>query len=245
MSDRVRADQRVLDLGLAPTRSKAQALILAGEVLDADGHRVQKSGQQVSAQALLTLRGEPMRYVSRGGYKLEAALEAFAIDPRGKTALDVGASTGGFTDCLLQRGAERVYALDVGYNQLVWELRNDPRVVVIERTNIRNATDAHIPESVDLIVFDVSFISLQLVVPPAMTFAKRSLELVALVKPQFEVGKERVGKGGIVRDDDARAEVVASIERFFLSQGLTVRGTIESPITGAKGNQEYLISAMR
>lgn len=220
-------------------------MILAGQILDPDGHPIEKSGQAVATDSVLNLRGDPPRYVSRGGLKLEAALDAFNVDPLDKVALDVGASTGGFTDCLLQRYAKRVYALDVGYNQLAWSVRNDERVVVVERTNIRTATAEHVPESVDIIVFDVSFISLQLVIPPALTFAKRKVELVALVKPQFEVGKERVGKGGIVRDDAARAEAVEAIERLCQAQGLSVRGSMSSPITGAKGNREYLVSAGR
>lgn len=241
----IRADQRLVELGLAASRSKAQALILAGSVVTRAGQRIVKAGQPVAAGQELCLKGEPLPFVSRGGLKLAAALDEFGLDPRGWTVLDVGASTGGFTDCLLQRGATRVYALDVGYNQLAWELRTHDRVVSMERVNIRNAGPDLIPEKVDALVFDVSFISLERVIPPALDFAKPHAELIALVKPQFEVGRQHVGKGGIVRNDEARMAAVRSIEGLISKMGLTSRGTMPSPITGAKGNQEFLISAYR
>lgn len=243
--DRVRADQRLVELGLAPSRTKAQALILAGEVMDADGHLIVKPGEAVAKDRTMRLRGEPVPYVSRGGLKLAGALDSFDLDVEGRIALDVGASTGGFTDCLLQRGAERVYALDVGYNQLAWSLRQDPRVVVHERLNIRDAPLDLLPERVDLIVVDVSFISLHLVLPAAMAFADVECDLVALIKPQFEVGPERVGKGGIVRDEKARGEAVESIRALIKTLGLIERGISAAVITGTKGNQEFLIHGQR
>lgn len=242
---KTRADARVHELGLADSRAKARALILAGSVLDENGHPIGKPGAMVPDDAHLVLRGEALPFVSRGGLKLEAALEHFGIDVAGKVALDVGASTGGFTDCLLQRGAARVYAIDVGYNQLAWSLRNDARVVVHEKVNIRGATRDLVPEPVEIIVIDVSFISLEVVIPPALELAAEHVALVALIKPQFEVGKERVGKGGIVRDEDARERAVRRIEAFLAGVGLAHEGTIPSPITGAKGNREYLIYGRR
>ncbi len=242
---KTRADARVLELGLAESRAKAQALILAGAILDENGHQIGKPGAMVADDAELVLKGETLPFVSRGGLKLDAALGHFGIDVEGRVALDVGASTGGFTDCLLQRGAAKVYAIDVGYNQLAWPLRNDARVVVHEKVNIRAATRELVPEPVELIVIDVSFISLKLVIPPALELAAEHVDLVSLVKPQFEVGKERVGKGGIVRDDAARDEAVRSLESFLPRAGLTHVGTIPSPITGAKGNREFLIYGRR
>lgn len=235
----------MVELGLAPSRSKAQALILAGEVVDADGHVIAKPGEAVTKDRSMRLRGEPLPYVSRGGLKLAGALDSFDVDVTGRIALDVGASTGGFTDCLLQRGAERVYALDVGYNQLAWSLRRDPRVVVHERVNVRDAPLDLLPERVQLIVVDVSFISLHLVLPAAMVFADVQCDLVALIKPQFEVGPERVGKGGIVRDAAARREAVESIQALIRTLGLEERGLCAAAITGTKGNQEFLIHGHR
>ncbi|MEL6544339.1 MAG: TlyA family RNA methyltransferase [Myxococcota bacterium] len=240
-----RADNRVVALGLADSRAKAQALILAGSVLDSNGHPVKKPGQQLESDAELILKGESLPFVSRGGLKLDAALEHFSIDVQDRICLDVGASTGGFTDCLLQRGAKTVYALDVGYNQLAWSLRTDPRVVVHEKVNIRSATREIVPDPVQLIVVDVSFISLRLVLPPALELAAEQCSIVALIKPQFEVGKEGVGKGGIVRDEALREDVVAKLEAFLPDIGLEHRGTIPSPITGAKGNREFLLYGCR
>ncbi len=240
---RQRADVLAVEQGLADSRSRAQALILAGAVLFGDGERVDKPGQQLDEHATLYLREQPLPYVSRGGLKLEAALRRLAVDPTGRVALDVGASTGGFTDCLLQHGAERVYALDVGHNQIAWKLRQDPRVVVIENCNARTIAPDRIPEPCGVIVIDVSFISLALVVAPVLAFAAPGAELVALVKPQFEAGRDRVGKGGIVRDEAVRRrtrdDVVALLESF----GARDVRTMESPIRGAKGNVEYLVAA--
>ncbi|MEM6733639.1 MAG: TlyA family RNA methyltransferase [Myxococcota bacterium] len=244
-SARIRADQRVVALGLAESRTKAQALILAGSVLDARGQLIEKPGQLVLSEIDLVLKDQSPAYVSRGGLKLEAALDAFGVEVEGRVGLDVGASTGGFTDCLLQRGAKRVYAVDVGYNQLAWSLRNDERVVVHERVNIRTAEPELLPEAVDIVVIDVSFIGLRLVLPKALEFGGSPLHVIALIKPQFEVGKDRVGKGGIVRDDAAREEAVRAIEGFLPSLGLEHVGTIPSPITGAKGNREFLFYGRR
>jgi 23S rRNA (cytidine1920-2'-O)/16S rRNA (cytidine1409-2'-O)-methyltransferase len=244
-SRRVRLDQRVVECGLAPTRTQAQALILAGKLFLA-GTRVDKPGSLVAADAALELRGEPHPWVSRGGVKLAHALDHFALDPHGATALDVGASTGGFTDVLLQRGAARVYAVDVGRGQLDWKLRGDPRVVVLERTNARHLTRAQLPEPIDLVVCDASFIGLETVLPTALALAAPRARLVALIKPQFEVGKGRVGKGGVVRDPELHAEVCARIERWLTdTMGWRVLGLTESPIRGSDGNREFLIAAER
>ncbi len=242
---RERADILVVRQGLADSRTRAQALILAGAILDERDQRIDKPGQLLDLGTTLKRKGQPLKYVSRGGLKLEAALDAFAVDPAGRTCLDVGASTGGFTDCLLQRGAAKVYAVDVGYGQIAWSLRQDPRVVVIERCNIRTASDELLPERVDLIVFDLSFISLRLVLERTLRFAKPVVRLVALVKPQFEVGRERVGKGGIVRDAAAREEVVAAVGHELTHLGLTDVHHIVSPIQGADGNIEFLIQGRR
>src|SRR5438105_11931877 len=241
---RVRADLLLVERGLAETRSKAQALILAGEVV-ANDHRVEKPGQLLDRAAELRLKSDPsaLRYVSRGGLKLEHALDHFAIDPRGKVAVDLGASTGGFTDVLLQRGALRVHAVDVGYGQLHARLRADPRVVVHERVNARELT---LPEPCAAAVADLSFISLKLVLP-ALVGALRSSDAWAcvLVKPQFEAGRPEVGKGGVVRDAAVHARVVSEIADEFRRLGLLVRGVVESPIQGPAGNREYLMAAAR
>jgi 23S rRNA (cytidine1920-2'-O)/16S rRNA (cytidine1409-2'-O)-methyltransferase len=240
---RQRADILVVEQGLAPTRSRAQALILAGTVLCGPDRKVEKPGDLLDASVELSLRGDPLPYVSRGGLKLAAALDAFGVDVRDRVALDVGASTGGFTDCLLQRGARKVYAVDVGYGQLAWSLRQDGRVVVIERANIRTLDPAAVPEPCGLIVIDVSFISLEIVIPAALRFAAPAATLVALVKPQFEVGPERVGKGGIVRDAAARAGALDKVRAACVAMGLGELASIDSPILGAKGNHEYLLRA--
>jgi 23S rRNA (cytidine1920-2'-O)/16S rRNA (cytidine1409-2'-O)-methyltransferase len=220
-------------------------LILAGAILTGDGHPVAKSGDLLDEEIELRLRGEPNPFVSRGGLKLAAALDAFQIDPTGQVCLDVGASTGGFTDCLLQRGAERVYAVDVGTNQLAWSLRRDPRVVVIERCNIRHIEPDRIPELCSILVADVSFISLTLALPPALQFAASTCDVVALVKPQFEVGRDEVGKGGVVRDAAARHRALQRIERVFRDLGLATVRSIDSPVAGAKGNLEFLLAGRR
>ena len=210
-----------------------------------DQRRLDKPGQAVSADLPLEVRATGTPYVSRGGVKLAHALDHFNVDPTGRVALDVGASTGGFTDVLLQRGARLVYAVDVGHGQLDWRLRNDPRVVVLERTNARHLTHALIPQPADLVVCDASFISLSLVLPAALQLAPAGGRLVALIKPQFEVGKGRVGKGGVVRDPALHAEVCDQIARWLEAEGWQVQGLTPSPLTGPKGNREFLICALR
>jgi 23S rRNA (cytidine1920-2'-O)/16S rRNA (cytidine1409-2'-O)-methyltransferase len=238
-----RLDQLLALRGLAESRAKAQALILAGRVFSGE-RRLDKPGHQVAADLEVQVREPESPYVSRGGLKLAHALDRFAIDPAGLVALDVGASTGGFTDVLLRRGAAKVYAVDVGHGQLDWRLRNDPRVVVLERTNARTLTREQVPEPVDLVACDASFISLQVVLPAALQLASPSAWLVALIKPQFEVGKGRAGKGGVVRDPALHEEVCSEIRRWLEDeQGWEVSGLTESPITGPKGNREFLIAA--
>jgi 23S rRNA (cytidine1920-2'-O)/16S rRNA (cytidine1409-2'-O)-methyltransferase len=239
-----RLDRLLVDRGLMESRERGQAMILAGQVL-VNGQKVDKAGTPVPTDADIRILGEQLRYVSRGGLKLEAALSEFAIDVQGRTALDVGASTGGFTDCLLQHGAEKVYAVDVGYGQMAWSLRQDPRVVIIERVNARQIDPALVPEPIGIAVIDVSFISLEKVVPSILQFLKPHADIIALIKPQFEVGKEQVGKGGIVRDEGARNSAVKRIEAFFQSTGFEVKGVIPSPIQGQDGNVEFLIHAVK
>jgi len=240
---RVRADRALVEQGLVESRARAQAFILAGRVYDGE-RRVEKPGQLVPTDRALGLRGADHPWVSRGGVKLAHALERFAIDPRGLVAIDLGASTGGFTDVLLARGASRVYAVDVGRGQLAWRLRQDPRVVVLERVNARSLSGSEVPEAVDLIVCDVSFIGLKLVLPASMALARPGAWLVALIKPQFEVGKDKVGKGGVVRDPALHESVCRDIRAWLESRpGWSVVGTCESPILGAQGNREFLIAA--
>ncbi len=242
---KLRADLLVVEQGLAETRSRAQALILAGAVLYGEGRRVDKPGEQLSPDTVLHLKGEPLPYVSRGGLKLAAALDAFAVPVEGKICLDVGASTGGFTDVLLKRGAARVYAVDVGYGQLAHALRQDPRVVVLERHNIRSLPPGTLPEPCAIVVIDVSFISLKLVLPALEPYLLPGARLVALVKPQFEVGRADVGKGGIVRDPEARARALREVSELAAARGWRELRTMDSPILGAKGNHEYLLTAQR
>ncbi len=231
--------------GLADSRAKAQALILAGVVYSGE-RRIDKPGQGMAAEAPLEVRGRDHPWVSRGGVKLAHGLEHFAIDPAGKTALDIGASTGGFTDVLLTNGAARVYAVDVGSGQFDWRLRNDSRVVVLERTNARYLTPEQVPDAIDLIVCDASFIGLRTILPAAMALAATGAILVALIKPQFEVGKDRVGKGGVVRDPALHEAVCAEISDWLAARpGWTVLGVTESPLTGPKGNKEFLIAGRR
>ncbi len=237
---RERADKRVVDLGLAPSRTRAQALILAGQVVIGD-HVVDKPGALVPVDAEVRLKGEILPFVSRGGLKLERALDHFAIDVTGLRAIDVGASTGGFTDCLLQRGAVAVCAVDVGYNQLAWKLREDPRVHVVERVNARYLDVATLPFSPELAVCDVSFISLTIILPKLVETGAAAL--ICLIKPQFEVGRERVGKGGVVRDDGARQDAIDKCCSAAKELGCEVVGVIESPIKGPAGNVEYLMYA--
>ena len=237
---RVRADLALVDQGLAPSRERARALILAGEVLDGD-RPIDKAGELVAPDAPLRLRHAPMPYVSRGGVKLAHALATCGVDPKGLTAADVGASTGGFTDCLLQAGAARVYCIDVGYGQLDAKIANDPRVTVLDRTNVRNAPPDLLPAPADLAVVDVSFISLKLVLPALPALLRPGAPVVALVKPQFEVGRARIGKGGIVRDEAARADALVAVAATARELGYAVRGDTVSPITGGKGNIEFLL----
>jgi 23S rRNA (cytidine1920-2'-O)/16S rRNA (cytidine1409-2'-O)-methyltransferase len=239
---KIRLDQALVERGLAPTRAAAQRLVMAGLVFSGD-RRLDKAGHAIATDMPIEVRGQPHPYVSRGGLKLEKGLDHFAIPVAGRIALDVGASTGGFTDLLLQRGVAKVYAIDVGTNQLAWKLRSDPRVISMERTNIREVTKAHVPEPIDLIVCDASFIGLRTALPAALALAAPGADLVALIKPQFEVGKGRVGKGGIVRDPALHAEVCATIADWLAAQpGWTVLGVTESPIEGAEGNKEFLIA---
>ena len=239
-----RLDQLLIERGLAESRARAQALILAGRVFSGE-RRLDKPGQAVATDIELCVRTPGPAYASRGGIKLAHGLDHFGIDPAGSVALDVGASTGGFTDVLLRRGAARVHAVDVGHGQLDWRLRNDPRVVVLERTNVRHLTREHVPEAIDLVVCDVSFISLELALPAALALAGRNARVVALIKPQFEVGKGQVGKGGVVRDPALHEAVCARIARWLSEQGWQVLGVTASPITGPKGNREFLIAARR
>jgi 23S rRNA (cytidine1920-2'-O)/16S rRNA (cytidine1409-2'-O)-methyltransferase len=232
-----RLDVLLVQRGLAESRTHAQRLIGAGEVR-VDGEVVDKAGTRVEAEAALEVAQRPA-FASRGGHKLDAALEAFMVPVTGRVALDVGASTGGFTDVLLQRGAAKVYALDVGYGQLAWELRQDPRVVVMERTNIRHVES--LPELVEMVVIDVSFISLRLVLPVVARLAAPGAQIVALIKPQFEVGKGMVGKGGVVRDPALHRQVLAEVLGWARENGFEVRGLIRSPIVGPAGNVEFLM----
>ena len=235
----------MVERGLAESRAKAQALVLAGQVFSGE-RRLDKPGQSIAPDAPIEVRARAVPYVSRGGLKLAHGLDHFGIDAAGMVALDVGASTGGFTDVLLRRGAARVYAVDVGHGQLDWRLRNDPRVVVLEQINARHLSREHVPEPVDLVVCDVSFISLELALPPALALAAPDGWLIALIKPQFEVGKGQVGKGGVVRDPALHRAVCARIARWLSEeQGWRVLGVSESPITGPKGNREFLIAASR
>ncbi|NTX57146.1 TlyA family RNA methyltransferase [Myxococcus sp. CA039A] len=239
-----RVDVLVVERGLAESRTKAQALILAGLVV-VDDQRVDKPGSLIPVEAELRLKGEVLPYVSRGGLKLKGAIDRFGLDVRGKVAADIGASTGGFTDCLLQHGAVRVHAIDVGYGQLHEKLRKDDRVRSRERVNARYLTDEDLPEKVGVIVIDVSFISLTQVLPSVLRFLDPGGLLAALVKPQFEVGPDRVGKGGVVRDAAARQDAIDTVTAFVREQGLTVRGLMDSPVPGPAGNVEALLVAER
>jgi len=230
----------MVEKGLVPSREKAQALIMIGGV-KVNGQVMRKPGQKIREDALIEILQPPCPYVSRGGVKLEGAIKGFGINVEGKVCLDVGASTGGFTDCLLQHGAKRVYAVDVGWGQLHWKLRNDPRVICLEKKNIRYLPKEEIPEEVDLVTIDTSFISLKLVIPAVLKFLKEKAEILALIKPQFEVGKGEVGKGGVVRDPEKHKRVIEEIRIFSQNLGLHPIGVIESPILGPKGNKEFFI----
>ncbi|HET9622321.1 MAG TPA: TlyA family RNA methyltransferase [Kofleriaceae bacterium] len=239
---RERLDKLLLDRGLVASRERARALIMTGGVL-VRGQPETKPGAQIDPAAEITLRAEDHPYVSRGALKLVKGLDTFAIDPAGKAALDIGASTGGFSDVLLRRGAHRVYAIDVGYGQLAWQIRQDPRVVVLERENVRNIDLGLVPEPCDLAVIDVSFISLTLVLPRIRDLLRPPFgkPIVALVKPQFEVGRELVGKGGVVRDEAARRGAVDKVRAWAGAHGFAAGADVESPITGPAGNVEYLL----
>jgi len=239
---KIRLDQLLVKEGLSPSRERARALILAGSVL-VDEQMADKAGMLVSPQAHIRVKGKDSPYVSRGGQKLKGALEAFQIDVSNLSILDVGASTGGFTDCLLQEGARHVYALDVGYGQLAWKLRIDPRVTSIERTNIRFFDGTGLEGPVDLLTIDASFISLKLVIPAAVKFLKEDGFVLALIKPQFEVGKGQVGKGGVVRQPELQQNVLEEITTFLQKSGLEVIGTVVSPLLGPKGNREFFVFA--
>jgi 23S rRNA (cytidine1920-2'-O)/16S rRNA (cytidine1409-2'-O)-methyltransferase len=229
---------------LAETRSKAQALIMAGVVF-AGERKVGKAGEMLAEDAALEVRGKDHPWVSRGGVKLDHGLQHFGFDVTGAVALDVGSSTGGFTDVLLSRGAAKVYAVDVGTNQLAWKLRQDPRVVVMEQTNARALTPELVPEPIDMVVCDASFISLAKVLDAPLQLARPGAHLVALIKPQFEAGREEVGKGGVVRDPQVHERVCASAAEWIASQGWRVLGLTRSPITGPEGNVEFLVGAVK
>lgn len=239
---KVRADQLLVDRGLVESRTRAQALILAGLVYHGE-KKVDKAGQALPDDAPLDVRGRDHPWVSRGGLKLDHGLTQFGWDVTGAIAMDVGSSTGGFTDVLLTRGATRVYAVDSGTNQLAWKLRQDPRVIVLEQTSARILTEAHIPEPVDILVCDASFISLAKVLERPMQFAKPGARLLALIKPQFEAGREEVGKGGVVRDPHVHLRIVSEVKSWLTSEGWDVEGVTESPIKGPEGNIEFLIAA--
>lgn len=240
MTGRERIDKLMVQRQLAGSRERARALIMAGRVL-VDDQPVDKAGTQVDPEASIRLKGEDIPYVSRGGLKLVRALETFQVTAAGRTALDVGASTGGFTDCLLQEGARKVFAVDVGYGQLAWKLRDDQRVINLERTNIRHLTPDQLDETPDLAVIDASFISLAKVLPSTTALVKPDSDIIALIKPQFEVGKGQVGKGGVVRDPDQHAQVIEKIKLIAAQAGCQVMHLCESPILGTKGNREFLI----
>ena len=244
---KIRLDKLLVDRGLAASRERAQALILAGKVL-VDNQKLEKAGVQVAEDAVIRLLGEDLRYVSRGGLKLERALDHWKIDVAGKVCLDVGASTGGFTDCLLQHGAARVIAIDTGYGQMDFKLRQDPRVRLLEKTNARYLTHEALGEFVDFISVDVSFISATLVLAsvlasgfPELPSERHRHEIVILVKPQFEAGREHVGKGGIVHDEEAQREAVEKVRTALAKLGASQTDVVESPILGAEGNREFLL----
>ncbi len=244
MANKVRADQLLVSRGLAESRTRAQALILAGTVFSGE-RRIIKAGELLAEVAALGVRGRDHPWVSRGGVKLAHGIDAFGFEVAGAVAIDVGSSTGGFTDVLLSRGASKVYAVDSGTNQLAWKLRQDPRVIVHEKTNARNLDRSIVPELVDVIVCDASFIGLAKVLGASLALAKPGARLVALVKPQFEAGRGEVGKGGVVRDPGVHARVCEEAAAWVASQGWTVVGVTQSPITGPEGNVEFLLGAVK
>lgn len=236
---KIRLDQLIYERGFTESRERAKTTVMSGLVF-INGQRADKPGMPVSPDAQIEIRGDAIPFVSRGGFKLDKALKVFPVDPAGKVCIDCGASTGGFTDVLLQHGASRVYAVDVGYGQLAWKLRSDERVINLERTNLRYITDEQIPEKLDLAVMDVSFISIRLVLPAVVRLLKQDADLICLIKPQFEAGREEVGKKGVVRDEEVHREVVKAVLNFAPSIGLSVVGLDYSPIKGPEGNIEYI-----
>lgn len=239
---KTRLDQLIVDRGLAESKTRAQALVMAGHVYIADA-KAQKPGQQIAEDAEISVKGSDHPWVSRGGIKLAHALNTFDIDVTDAIAIDVGSSTGGFTDVLLSNGALRVYAVDSGTNQLAWKLRQDPRVIVHEQTSARILTDAHIPEAVDIIVCDASFIGLAKVLERPLSFARSGAQLIALIKPQFEAGRDEVGKGGVVRDPNVHQRVCEQVSMWLVENDWTISGLTTSPITGPQGNVEFLVWA--
>ena len=240
ISVKKRIDVLLFEKGLAPSREKARTMIMAGNVY-VDNQKCDKPGETVSEDAQIEMRGSTLKYVSRGGLKLEKAMQCFPIELEGKTCMDIGASTGGFTDCMLQNGAKRVYSVDVGYGQLAWQLRQDPRVVNLERTNARHLTREQVPEEIDFFSVDVSFISLRIILPAVRPLLRDGGRAVCLIKPQFEAGREKVGKKGVVRDKAVHEEVVAVICDFAVQNGYSVLGLTFSPVKGPEGNIEYLV----
>ena len=235
-----RIDVLLFERGLAPSREKARTLIMAGSVY-VNNQKFDKPGDTVSDDVEIEVRGSTLKYVSRGGLKLEKAMQLFPIDLNGKICMDIGASTGGFTDCMLQNGAQKVYSVDVGYGQLAWQLRQDPRVVNLERTNARYLTREQVPEEIDFFSVDVSFISLRIILPAVRPLLRDGGQAVCLIKPQFEAGREKVGKKGVVRDRAVHEEVVETICRFAVENGYSVLGLTFSPVKGPEGNIEYLV----
>lgn len=241
-TNKIRIDQLLVERGLAESRTRAQALVMAGHVMLGDTKAL-KPGQQVAADAEIVVKGSDHPWVSRGGIKLAHALTEFGIEVADMVAMDVGSSTGGFTDVLLTNGATKVYAVDSGTNQLAWKLRQDERVIVHEQTSARILTEAHIPESVDIIVCDASFIGLAKVLERPLSFAKPGAQLVALIKPQFEAGRDEVGKGGVVRNEAMHERVCDEVQKWLVEKGWTIQGLTTSPITGPQGNVEFLVWA--
>ena len=237
--DKIRIDVLLTEKGLAPSREKAKAMIMAGQVY-VDQVRIDKAGTTVPDSAEPEIRGHAIPYVSRGGLKLEKALDVFSVRPEGRICVDCGASTGGFSDVLLKNGAKKIYAIDVGYGQLAWSIRNDPRVVVMERTNIRNVTEEQVPDEPDLAAIDVSFISLKLVFPVLRRIMAPTAEICCLIKPQFEAGREKVGKKGVVKEAATHAEVLENVIAYAGESGFSMRGLTFSPVRGPEGNIEFL-----
>ncbi len=237
---KIRLDQYLVDNGLVQSRERAKALIMAGVVF-VDEQKVDKAGEKINPEAKVEVRGKDIGYVSRGGLKLEKAMKSFPVTPSEKVCMDIGASTGGFTDCMLQNGAKKVYAVDVGYGQLAWSLRTDERVVNMERTNIRNVTQEMLGDTIEFFSVDVSFISLKHIFPVAQRITTENATGVCLVKPQFEAGKEKVGKHGVVREPETHREVIFNAMTFAVSNGFTVKGIDFSPVKGPEGNIEYLM----